>query len=274
MALPEQRDIDGAAIAWYKSTNPLRVDLVGDLAGKELFVIHGDALMLYCITKAKVDLQGMSYAICLRGLVTDHDVFTEGFQLLHAVHAIESFLCKLKDRGCSFHIIWIQDHENLCLPGGVPEELHSHYLLMRAVLTRHLQRQQCDVVCKGSTVSQMISFEFQSLEDLEFEQYLTLNVIRFFLCLDGPTFDACANVTALSFLSIAHHLAARGYSLAFINDIEFASSGVGDHLTAPSINLGTFTDLWFPSGSILCNLSHVDKKADGYSSSGAIHEKT
>lgn len=41
---------------WYKSLHPLSVDLVGDFAGKELFAIHGDALMLYCITKAKVDL--------------------------------------------------------------------------------------------------------------------------------------------------------------------------------------------------------------------------
>lgn len=41
---------------WYKSLHPLEVDLVGDFAGKELFAIHGDALMLYCITKAKVDL--------------------------------------------------------------------------------------------------------------------------------------------------------------------------------------------------------------------------
>lgn len=41
---------------WYKSLHPLDVDLVGDFAGKELFAIHGDALMLYCITRAKVDL--------------------------------------------------------------------------------------------------------------------------------------------------------------------------------------------------------------------------
>lgn len=46
--------------AWYKLLHPLSVDLVGDFAGKELFAIHGDALMLYCITNAKVDLDSRS----------------------------------------------------------------------------------------------------------------------------------------------------------------------------------------------------------------------
>lgn len=61
------RDILHDSIAWYESANPLRVDLVGDLAGKELFVIHGDALMLYCIVKANVDLQGMPNVLMCAG---------------------------------------------------------------------------------------------------------------------------------------------------------------------------------------------------------------
>lgn len=49
---------------WYKSLHPLDVDLVGDFAGKELFAIHGDALMLYCITRAKVDLDSECQLLC------------------------------------------------------------------------------------------------------------------------------------------------------------------------------------------------------------------
>lgn len=222
--------------AWYRSINPLRVDLVGDLAGKELFVIHGDALMLYCITKANVDLQGMSI-LCTHDAgnqrLTEHFLITDGLQLLHAVHAVETFLFKLKERGCNFHIVWFQDHEELCLPREVPKEPHSHYLLTRAILIQHLQRRQHDGVCKSSAENRTICFEFQSLHDSDFEQYLTLNAIRFFLCLDGPAFDACSEATAIAFLSIAHHLASRGYSLAFINGIEFASSGVGGLLSTP-----------------------------------------
>ncbi|ROW06491.1 hypothetical protein VMCG_04239 [Cytospora schulzeri] len=165
-------DMGNTSSAWYDSVNPLRVDLVGDLAGRELFVIHGDALMLYCITKAKADLQ-------------------DGFQFLHAIHAVENLLYKLKERGCYFHI---------------------------------LDR------------SQSICFEFQSMNDPDFDQYLTLNAIRFFLCLDGPAFNACNKTSATSFLSIAHHLAARGYRLAFINGIEFASSGVRSSVISPTVS--------------------------------------
>ena len=44
---------------WYKSLSPLRVDIVGDFAGKELFAIHGDSLMLHCVTNARVDYTSM-----------------------------------------------------------------------------------------------------------------------------------------------------------------------------------------------------------------------
>lgn len=43
---------------WYQSLSRLRVDIVGDFAAKELFAIHGDSLLLYCVTKAEVDFTG------------------------------------------------------------------------------------------------------------------------------------------------------------------------------------------------------------------------
>lgn len=46
--------------SWYQSLRPLQVDVVGDFAGKELFVIHGDSMLLHCITKGKVDYDSMS----------------------------------------------------------------------------------------------------------------------------------------------------------------------------------------------------------------------
>ena len=50
-------------LAWYGSLHPLKVDVVGDFAGKELFAIHGDSMLLHCITKAKVDYDRMSLII-------------------------------------------------------------------------------------------------------------------------------------------------------------------------------------------------------------------
>lgn len=47
-------------LAWYGSLHPLKVDVVGDFAGKELFAIHSDSMLPHCITKVKVDYDRMS----------------------------------------------------------------------------------------------------------------------------------------------------------------------------------------------------------------------
>ena len=44
---------------WYFSLTPLRVDIIGDFAGRELFGIHGDSLLMHCISEAMVDYKGM-----------------------------------------------------------------------------------------------------------------------------------------------------------------------------------------------------------------------
>lgn len=48
--------------AWFDALRPMKVDLVGDFAGKELFAVHGEALLLHCLTDARVDLTGKSSA--------------------------------------------------------------------------------------------------------------------------------------------------------------------------------------------------------------------
>jgi hypothetical protein len=42
-------------LRWHKSIQPLKVDIVGDFAGKELFAIHGEAMLAHCVREAKVD---------------------------------------------------------------------------------------------------------------------------------------------------------------------------------------------------------------------------
>ncbi|KAK7698777.1 hypothetical protein SLS64_012258 [Diaporthe eres] len=207
---------------WYKSLHPLEVDLVGDFAGKELFAIHGDALMLYCITKAKVDLDS-------------------GFQLLHAIHAVESFLKKLQDRGLNFHVIWFRDHEALCLPRDATDVLSPKYLLTRAVLIRHLTRQQPSQDAVASEDARTISFEFEGLDSPSFEHYLANHAIHCFMCLDAPAFGACSSSSEEAFLGIAHHFAARAFCLAFIDSVEFSSSRVRASVVSPLPNLQRVT---------------------------------
>lgn len=148
--------------AWYESLSPIKVDLVGDFAGKELFAIHGDALMLHCIHDARVDL-------------------TDGFQILHAVHAVESFLQKLRERGCNFHIVWFRDQERLCLPGdALPQDLENKHLLIRTILIRHLQRLQAHSPEPTSSQGHddTVCFEFESFSDDGFDQYLRENTSK------------------------------------------------------------------------------------------------
>lgn len=51
----EEKSDVAKLLLWYQSLSPLRVDIVGDFAGKDLFAIHGESLMLHCITEARVD---------------------------------------------------------------------------------------------------------------------------------------------------------------------------------------------------------------------------
>ncbi|KAH7173099.1 hypothetical protein DER46DRAFT_634523 [Fusarium sp. MPI-SDFR-AT-0072] len=55
MASTDKKPSEEALLNWYKGLQPLTVDIVGDFAGRELFLIHGEALMQYCLIEARVD---------------------------------------------------------------------------------------------------------------------------------------------------------------------------------------------------------------------------
>lgn len=40
---------------WHQNLHPIKLDIVGDFAGKELFAIHGESLVSHCVSKAQVD---------------------------------------------------------------------------------------------------------------------------------------------------------------------------------------------------------------------------
>ncbi|KJK73724.1 helicase [Metarhizium anisopliae BRIP 53293] len=194
---------------WYKSLSPLRVDIVGDFAGKELFAIHGDSLMLHCVINARVD-------------------YTNGFQLLHAIFAVEDFLQNLRRRGCNFHVVWFTDHEELCVPRDASDALASGYRLTRAILIKHLKQDT------GSTdpAERSISLQFEGIQSYEFQEYLTQNAIHFFLSLDGQGIDTHSAANEIRYLQFIYYLAHKGYSLAIINNLEFVHASV----CSPSLN--------------------------------------
>ncbi|PSR80065.1 hypothetical protein BD289DRAFT_491256 [Coniella lustricola] len=196
--------------AWYESLRPLRVDLVGDFAGKEFLRVVFSA---------------------------DREILAlDGFQILHAVHAVETFLQKLKERGCNFHIVWFDDQENFCLPGGELEAtVKIKHLLIRTILIQHLSRGHGSITShSGGSGSDQICLQFPTMYHHAFEQYLKENSVHFVLCLNPKTFAPFSDCHATAYLSVTRDFGAKGYSIAFVNSVEFISSKVFCSVTSPS----------------------------------------
>lgn len=43
---------------WYDCSRPLWIDLIGDYAGKELFLVEGDSLLRECFEDERIDFDG------------------------------------------------------------------------------------------------------------------------------------------------------------------------------------------------------------------------
>ncbi|KAI6363411.1 hypothetical protein MCOR25_005904 [Pyricularia grisea] len=204
-------DSTKALTDWYTQRSGLRVDLVGDFAGKELFAIHGEVLMAHCLSQAKVN-------------------YGEGFQLLHAVYAVEKFLTELDQRHCHFQVIWLESHERLCIPPNTPKEHHIKYLLTRRILIEHLNR--------GLGARRpRCSYLFDNLDDQNFINHLKSNPILFFICSDGrqnlivPEPNADQNISLC--LHLIYHLNCRGYSIALIDDVDISNAKVAATVFTP-----------------------------------------
>ncbi|KAF4777168.1 DEAD/DEAH box helicase [Colletotrichum scovillei] len=191
---------------WKRRLSPLRVDIVGDFAGKELFTIHGESLVAHCLASANVD-------------------YLEGFQLLHAVHAIEVFLAKLKERGCNFHVLWFDSHRDLATPPDSPKNTSYKYLLTRAVIIEHLRcpEPHPKMSFDDRGINSPMSFVFPSIMSPEFVEYTNQHRFHFVMMSQGRSSDFDTTSEG-EFLRIMYLFGLRGYSLAFIDDIEFRSS--------------------------------------------------
>ncbi|PSK58644.1 hypothetical protein B9Z65_6659 [Elsinoe australis] len=147
---------------WYKRLSSRTVDLIGDYAGNELFLVEGDSLILNCLDNKDIDLQG-------------------GFQLLHAVYAIESFLASLLQRKANFHIAFFKSHAELCMPDFSTPENAFKYQLLRAVLIRHLS------VNLPQAQPSVLVHQFDSYNDPAFVEYIGDNGLYFVMCHDGAS---------------------------------------------------------------------------------------
>ncbi|KAI0415135.1 hypothetical protein F5X98DRAFT_389297 [Xylaria grammica] len=189
---------------WYESVYPRRVDIVGDFGGKQLFLIDGDSLLHYSVTISGVD----------------YDV---GFQLLHAIFAVESFLQSLQIRGCNFHVVFFDNQKELCVPSIAPEGVRYKYQMTRVILIRHLQRSNNRV--NGEHDAGLV-FSFPSIDSQHFRDYLTQHPATFLLCHDGHAARGQPSPREAAFLYMIHQFLQLRHSVALIYGIQFKSSRV------------------------------------------------
>ncbi|KAK7952253.1 uncharacterized protein PG986_007981 [Apiospora aurea] len=140
-------------LRWYRKCSPHRLDLIGDFAGKELFAVDANSLLLHCVTQANVD-------------------FTDGFQLLHAVYAVEIFLRRLHQRGCNFHLVFFRKYVEMSIPPGTSKENTNKYLLASQVLFHHLQHHSDD---SENEPQRAFVYEFSGPDASAFKEYVKAN---------------------------------------------------------------------------------------------------
>lgn len=211
-------------IDWYAKLYSRRVDLVGDFAGSERFLVHGESLLLHCFSDIHID-------------------FEPGFQLLHASYAVERFLQGLVSRCCNFHIAFFDEHQDLCVPQNVSPEISEKYLLARAAIIRHLK------VNLPEVLPEIEINAFASTSSDSFSEYLRATDIYFVLCHDGASFKDGQKQNALhksldalkdedhklqerhqqykvSFRTFIYSLMQRGYSTALVNGLEWQDTKI------------------------------------------------
>ncbi|KAI0006556.1 hypothetical protein F4779DRAFT_557960 [Xylariaceae sp. FL0662B] len=209
-------------LAWYQGRFLHRLDLLADFAGKELFAIHGESLLLHCIQASKVD-------------------FKDGFQLLHAVFSVEKFLSNLIQRGCRFHVVFFTTYEELCIPAEIPRESGQKYLVARSVIIQHLGR-------LSTTDGKCGNFLYQFLRPgiAAFYEYMAASRVRFFLCHDGSSTSLANPLRQAWFLSMIYSLLRRQIRIALINGVEFSGSKIMTNAIVPPLDLRTSFTLSHP----------------------------
>lgn len=181
------------------------VDLVGDYAGNELFIIDGDSILLDVFSNSQLDLW-------------------PGFQLLHAAYLVEKFLHGLYQRKCHFHVVFFDTQADCVIPHGCSEEHRFRYLCARRLLIVHLQKNLTgELPCHESLKVHV----FHSYHSPEFDDYLSSVRPYFVMCHDGATLGLPGSSPVKSSLrSMMNWFMQMTYNIALISNLEFRDTKV------------------------------------------------
>ncbi|KAL4949190.1 hypothetical protein BDW69DRAFT_174923 [Aspergillus filifer] len=175
------------------------LDLVGDYAGDELFIIEGDSLLLQSFSDKSLD-------------------FGNGLQLQHATYLVEKFIAQLHQRRCVFHIVFFSENLSICVPSSMPTKLWPKYHLAREAIIQHL------VQNLPATVPSIHVRRFDSYDSVEFGRYLSSIGAYFLMCHDSTSISD--NSARYLIRSTIHWFVLHGYNVALLNSVECRDSKV------------------------------------------------
>ncbi|KAH8695246.1 hypothetical protein BGW36DRAFT_429127 [Talaromyces proteolyticus] len=185
---------------WYQTLQSRTVDLVGDYAGNDLFIIDGNSILIDVLSNTKLDLW-------------------PGFQLLHATYLVEKFLHKLYRRKCNFHVVFFENQATVCIPDGCPRERRLRYLCARKLIMEHLRQNLMTVpIPDGNTVKVHV---FESYHASDFQSYLTTVGAYFIMSHDGAGPQSAENSTVKVVLrQMINWFIWKGYNVALVNNLQ------------------------------------------------------
>ncbi|KAJ2928268.1 hypothetical protein H1R20_g8843, partial [Candolleomyces eurysporus] len=146
--------------AWYirRSRASRRMDLLGDYAGNEFFLIDGESLFQLVLDDP------------LLALGQSND---PSFQILHAYHTLERILSEYTTRAANFEIVFFHVNRHLTLQTGDSPFIVASRMLARTLLFKHLLKLGLPV------------HTFRSLIDHHWEEYRNDKKPMFILINDG-----------------------------------------------------------------------------------------
>ncbi|KAI0048817.1 P-loop containing nucleoside triphosphate hydrolase protein [Auriscalpium vulgare] len=197
--------LDGA---WYRGVVKYArwMDLIGDYAGSERFIVDGESLLQEVLNDPLLAI----------GRAED-----PGFQIVHALYSMEHLLKELMQRNAVFDVVFWHDNHYLTLNGDEQYAVTSR-ALARRLLFNHLVKNAGEIGLKV--------YVFETLSDPAWDSYRKMYQVTMFVMLnDGGTpadideLEACSLLVQREFIFT---LLAQGVSVSHLRGAEFIDSKV------------------------------------------------
>ncbi|KAF5334374.1 hypothetical protein D9611_013536 [Ephemerocybe angulata] len=190
--------------AWYvgRGRASRRMDLLGDYAGNELFLIDGESLF-----QAVLDDP-------LLALGRENDC---SFQILHAYHTLERILSEYTTRSTNFEIVFFYENRHLTLRTGDDPFVVASRTLARTLLFKHILKLNLPVN------------SFRSLVDHRWKDYENEKKPMFILMNDGDFPDFQNPMSAHRVLAqrkFVSDLLGGSIAMALLKGAEYADSKI------------------------------------------------